>query len=104
MREIGRLESSKPPGPDECDGSAKSSYHPLHPTPCMTTDYENLGSKVFGHSRWCHLRSPLWFPREKYNHKVLKEVVQGVVNERVPKVGTFPGGKTFAFDENRCRV
>ena len=158
MREIGRLESSKPPGPDECDGPAKSSYHPLHPTPCMTTDdecdpttkvlpqvtetspwlpchyfdymagtstggligimlgrlrmniddcihdYENLGSKVFGHSRWCHLRSPLWFPREKYNHKVLKEVVQGVVNERVPKVGTFPGGKTFAFDENRCRV
>ena len=159
MRVVGRLERSKPEGPDSCDGPAESSYHPLHPSPCMTTDdelcdpnnkvqaqvtetspwlpchyfdymagtstggligimlgrlrmniddciqdYENFGSKVFARSRWCHLRSPLWFPREKYNHKVLKEVVQNVVNARVPKVGTFPGGKTFAFDENRCRV
>ncbi|KAL9099785.1 MAG: hypothetical protein Q9163_004758 [Psora crenata] len=67
-------------------------------------EYEKLGKKVFAHSRWFHLRSPLWWPREKYSHKVLEEVVQGVVNDRVPKVGTFPGGKTFAFDENRCRV
>ncbi|KAL9127322.1 MAG: hypothetical protein Q9217_003784 [Psora testacea] len=68
------------------------------------TEYENLGDRVFARSRLFHLRSPLWLPREKYNHKVLEEVVQGVVNDRVPKVGTFPGGKTFAFDENRCRV
>ena len=67
-------------------------------------DYEKLGGEVFAHSRWFHLRSPFWFPREKYNHRVLEQVVQDVVARRVPKIGGFPGGKTFAFDENRCRV
>ena len=69
-------------------------------------DYETLGGKVFGHSRWFHLRTlpPFFFLREKYNHKVLQEVVQDVVRQRIPKVSDFPGGQNFAFDENRCRV
>lgn len=69
------------------------------------TDYEMLGAKVFAHCRWCHLRAlPLWWPREKYNHEILQEVVEEVVDTRIPKIGEFPGGKIFAFDENRCRV
>lgn len=68
------------------------------------SDYEIFGDKVFGHSRWFHLRSPLFWPRDKYSHKVLKEVVRDVVKARVPKVASFPGGKNFVFDENRCRV
>ncbi|KAL8826143.1 MAG: hypothetical protein Q9191_003981 [Dirinaria sp. TL-2023a] len=69
-------------------------------------DYETLGKKVFGQSRWFHLRQPppFFFPRDKYNHRVLQEVVQDVVRQRIPKVSDFPGGRNFAFDENRCRV
>ena len=69
-------------------------------------EYENLGGKVFGKSRWFHLRSipPLWLPREKYNHETLENVIQSLIDRRIPKIGHFPGGKTFAFDENRCRV
>ena len=69
-------------------------------------EYRTLGKEVFGRSRLFHLRSipPFWFPREKYNHKTLEGVIQGLVDRRVPKIGGFPGGKTFAFDENRCRV
>ena len=67
-------------------------------------EYETLGGAVFGKPRWCHLRSALWLPREKYNYKKLEAVIQDLVDRRVPKIGTFPGGKTFAFDENRCRV
>lgn len=67
-------------------------------------NYEKLGAKVFAHSRWFHLRSLLWLPREKYSHNVLRDVVQEVVDAHVPKIGGFPGGKIFAFDENRCRV
>ena len=67
-------------------------------------EYENLGAKVFGHSRTFHLRSPLWWPRDKYNHKTLEDVVKDVVTRRVPKVPDFPGGENFAFDENRCRT
>lgn len=67
-------------------------------------EYEKLGEEVFGHSRWFHLRSPFWWPREQYNHKTLERIIQRVVNEKVPKIGNFPGGKNFQFDENRCRV
>lgn len=68
------------------------------------SEYEILGAKVFGHSRKCHLRSPLFWPRDKYNYKTLESVVRGVVRRRVPKVAEFPGGRNFAFDENRCRT
>ncbi|KAL6712759.1 hypothetical protein ACLMJK_009697 [Lecanora helva] len=68
------------------------------------SDYETLGGQVFGHSRWFHLRSPLWWPRDKYNHEVLKQVVMNVVKERAPKIDSFPGGQNFSFDENRCRT
>ena len=67
-------------------------------------DYEKFGERVFGHSRWFHLRSLLFIPRDKYNHKVLEKVVQEVVDERVPYVASFPGGRNFTFDENRCRM
>ena len=67
-------------------------------------EYETLGAKVFGHSRWFHLRSPLFWPRDKYNHKVLQETVRDVVKRYIPKVADFPGGRNFAFDENRCRA
>lgn len=68
------------------------------------SEYEILGAKVFGHSRKCHLRSPLFWPRDKYNYKTLEHVVRDVVRRRVPKVAEFPGGRNFAFDENRCRT
>ena len=69
-------------------------------------EYETLGGEVFGTSRWLHLRSipPLWLPREKYDHRKLESVIQSLVDRRIPKIGRFPGGKNFAFDENRCRV
>ena len=67
-------------------------------------DYETLGGDVFGHPRWFHLRSPLWWPRDKYNHKVLETVIKDVVKHRAPRIETFPGGQNFSFDENRCRT
>ena len=68
------------------------------------SEYEKLGAEVFGHSRWFHIRSLLWWPRDKYNHRVLENVIKDVVGRRVPKVPEFPGGQNFSFDENRCRV
>ena len=68
------------------------------------TEYENLGEKVFAHSRWFHSTSPLWWSRAKYNHKTLERVIQEVIRERVPKLSTFPGGTNFGYNENRCRT
>lgn len=67
-------------------------------------EYENLGGKVFGHSRYFYYRSPPFLPRDKYNHKVLEETIKKVVRKYTPQVAGFPGGMNFAFDENRCRV
>lgn len=67
-------------------------------------DYEYFGERVFGHSRWFHIRSLLFWPRDKYDHRVLEEAVQKVVETRGPHVASFPGGRNFAFDENRCRT
>ena len=68
------------------------------------SEYERLGGKVFGHSRWIHLRSPLWFPRDKYNHRNVEYAVKEVVSDKIPKIAKFPGGQNFGFDENRCRT
>ncbi|KAI9797782.1 MAG: hypothetical protein M1833_005284 [Piccolia ochrophora] len=67
-------------------------------------EYEMLGDRIFGHTRWFHLRSPLWYPRDKYSHETMRNVIEAVVNRRVPKVAGFPGGKNFAYDESRCRI
>ena len=68
------------------------------------SDYEKLGGKVFGRSRWFHLRSPFWFPRDKYNHRNVENAVKHVVLQKIPKIAKFPGGQNFGFDENRCRT
>lgn len=67
-------------------------------------DYEQFGEKVFGHPRLFHLRSPLFWVRDKYDHKILEKVIKEVIENRVPHVPNFPGGRNFAFDENRCRT
>lgn len=65
-------------------------------------EYENLGPKVFAHPRWFHLRSPLFWPRDKYDHRSLEKVIREVIDRRSPFVAG--GDKNFASDENRCRT
>ena len=67
-------------------------------------EYETLGEKVFGRPRSFHIRSPLFWIRDKYSAKILEGVLEDVVSRRVPGGADFPGGKNFAYDENRCRV
>lgn len=68
-------------------------------------NYETLGAKVFGKSRWFSFRfSPFYWPREIYDHRVLQSVVEAVVWENAFKLAGFSGGRSFASDESRCRV
>ena len=68
------------------------------------SEYETLGEKVFAHPRWFHIRSPLFYIRDKYSAKVLESVLEDVVSRRVAGGTEFPGGKNFAHDEDRCKV
>jgi hypothetical protein len=45
-------------------------------------EYETLGDKIFGESRWFSIRGPLPALREKYNCDKFKKVVQEVVKRR----------------------
>lgn len=65
-------------------------------------EYETLGPKVFAHSRWFHFRSPLFWPRDKYDHRSLEKAIREVIDRRSPFVAG--GDKSFASDENRCRT
>ena len=65
-------------------------------------EYETLGPKVFAHPRWFHLRSPLFWPRDKYNHRSLEKAIREVIDRRSPFVAG--GDKNFTSDENRCRT
>lgn len=65
-------------------------------------EYETLGPKVFAHPRWLHLRSPLFWPRDKYDHRSLEKAIREVIDRRSPFVAG--GDKSFASDENRCRT
>ena len=65
-------------------------------------EYETLGLKVFAHPRWFHLRSPLFWPRDKYDHRSLEKAIKDVINGRSPYVAG--GDKSFASDESRCRT
>lgn len=65
-------------------------------------EYETLGPKVFAHPRWFHLRSPFFWPRDKYDHRSLEKAIRDVIDRRSCNVAG--GDKSFASDENRCRT
>lgn len=65
-------------------------------------EYETLGPKVFAHPRWFHLKSPLFWPRDKYDHRSLEKAIREVIDRRSSFV--YGGDKSFASDENRCRT
>jgi hypothetical protein len=47
--------------------------------------YEELGSQIFGHPRLMHVRSVLWWPKSKYNHRKFLEILQRAVEKAVPR-------------------
>lgn len=66
--------------------------------------YENLGGSVFGHPRIFSIRSPLWFPRDKYSEKQLIEVVKDVVEKRHPSKKTQMRDHLFMSHERMCKT
>lgn len=65
------------------------------------SEYETLGKKVFGRPRTGHIRSLLWWPRDKYDHRNLEDVIEDVVRRRKP---TKAASATFPANEEMCRM
>ena len=60
--------------------------------------------EVFHRKRWFHSRSPLFWPRAKFDHLILEQMIQKVVRCHAPRIQGFPGSSCFASDENQCRT
>lgn len=52
--------------------------------------YVTFGTSVFGHSRWFHERSVLFFPRSKYATRKLRKAILAVIREKLNKDRTQP--------------
>lgn len=73
----------------------------------MTVDecleaYENLADSVFGRSRHFHIRRPPWVPRDKYDHRLLEDVIKGIVRQKNPSSSadmSFP-----QYNSDMCRT
>jgi hypothetical protein len=65
-------------------------------------EYETLGDKIFGESRWFSIRGPMPALREKYNGEKFAEVVRSVVKRRLP--GSEDLQEPFASDSLMCRT
>ena len=66
--------------------------------------FEAVLKEVFYHKRWFHYRSLLFWPRAKFDHKILEKTVEEMVSHHAPKVPGFLQGSNFAFNNNQCRT
>lgn len=66
--------------------------------------FEALLKKMFYHERWFHYRSLLFWPRAKFDHQILEQAIQNLVNDYTPGGPSFPRSSDFAFDKNQCRT
>jgi hypothetical protein len=52
--------------------------------------YTVFGTSVFGHSRWFHERSVLFYPRSKYATRKLRKAILAVIRDKLNKGRTQP--------------
>ena len=64
--------------------------------------FEGVLKDVLYHKRWFHYRSLLFWPRAKFNHQILEQAIQNLVNRHAPGVSGFLRNSNFAFNENQC--
>ena len=66
--------------------------------------FDAVFKEVFHRKRWFHSRSPLFWPRAKFDHLILEQMIQEVVRRHAPRIQGFPGSSCFASDESQCRT
>lgn len=64
-------------------------------------EYETLAKNVFGRPRTGHIRSILWWPRDKYDCQNLENVIEDVVQRRSTRKAAEA---MFPANEEMCRT
>jgi hypothetical protein len=67
-------------------------------------EYKTMGQVIFGKPRTWSIRGPLFFPKEKYDHKNLQRAIEDVINRRAVKSHGDLGEHMFKSSEDRCRT
>ena len=65
-------------------------------------EYETLGDRIFGRGRWFSVRGPLPATRDKYSEDRFKDVIDDVVERRLP--GPRVLKEAFASPRHMCRT
>lgn len=66
--------------------------------------YDAVLKEVIRHERLFHSRSRLFWPRARFGHLILEQMIADVVRHHAPKVHGFPGSSCFVSDEHQCRT
>jgi len=69
--------------------------------------YSSFGNAVFGHPRWMHERSKLYWPRSKYGSRRVKRAILEAIRSglRREKDGNYEiMQEKFASNEHQCRT
>lgn len=66
--------------------------------------FETVLEDVFSRKRWFHSRSLLFWPRPKFDHLMLEQVIRDLVRLHAPNVSGFPESSSFASDKHQRRT
>ena len=66
--------------------------------------FEAVLKELFHHRRWFHSRSLLFWPRAKFDHRILEQAIQNLVSHRAPGVTANLSRSNFAFNEDQCKT
>ena len=67
-------------------------------------EFTSLAGRVFGKPRIFHIRSPLLWPRAKYDHGTFERVIQELTDSYTGGRPHNVRGKTFDSDPDVCRT
>ncbi|RDW61321.1 hypothetical protein BP5796_11213 [Coleophoma crateriformis] len=67
-------------------------------------EYRILSGDIFGHPRMAHFRSPIFWPRDKYDGKLIEHAVEKVVHRRMSAAERELGAGNFNSPPGLCRT
>ena len=66
--------------------------------------FEAVLKELFHHRRWFQSRSSLFWPRAKFDHRILEQAIQNLVSHHAPGVTANLSRSNFAFNEDQCKT
>jgi hypothetical protein len=67
-------------------------------------EFKRLAATIFGKPRIISLHGPIFFPRPKYDYRILERAFKQVLDARLPKLRHNISGQKFPSNPEMCRT